>query len=370
MPRIPPLLLLPLCLALSGCSLGEVGDAIFETHFLDILLSTLAYLIVGGVVGWGIGVVGYFLVKALGGYAWEWKWAKWFRRGVALLIMLTTALAGATAGGCIGLAKGVESFLAEGEQVHAALVTAGEPMADMSVYMLIVSERQAEAAIAEQEAKGRGEEPAKVTSEELFALPEAELKEFREGGSIALTRVEDFAERLPQSVASDTFQEALDHFWGPVPKGEGKGLSRLMFEEGSKFLIEYGLEHEANKEVGKGVIRIAKRSFDLTLAAPRDSSPDQITRDELAAHFADELYAPLMVLALRKALIPYRWGAYALLVGTPLVPVPLFWLIRYLGRRRAAKLAKKAAAAEDGDAPEKASSEGEEASEKESEASP
>lgn len=346
--------LIGMCLLSAGCSSGEVADAILETHFLDILLSTTGYLIVGGGVGFALGIVGYFVVKRAGGYAWEWRFAKWVRRLAALLIVLTSATAGSVAGGCIGFAAGIESFLLEGEQANASLAKAGEPMADFVYYLLIVSERQSAAASAELEAKQRGEPYEKLTSDVLFALPSEELEAFQNGTPIAMTRVEGLAERMPHRAGAEAFAEAVDEFMGVEP-GEAPGLGHLMLKEGVAFVIEYGLEREAKREAGKGAIRILKRSLDLSLAADHEGNPDWITRTELAKHFADELYAPLMVLALRKALIPYRWGSYAILVLAPLVPVPLFWLARYVGRRRAAARLLEEEAGSDPEGPEEVS---------------
>lgn len=323
-----------LCLSSAGCSSGGVADAILETHFLDILVSTTGYLIGGAGVGFVLGILGYFVVKRAGGYAWEWRFAKWLRRLAALLIVATTTTAGAVAGGCIGLATGVESFLTKGEQAHEVLTTAGAPMADFAYYLVIVSERQQAAAKAELEAKARGEPYEKLTSEVLFAIPHEELEAFQGGQPIALSRAEGLADRMPHRAGGEVFAEAADEFLGT--EGEGPILGHVMLKEGMSFLIEYGLEREAKRSAGKGAIRILKRSLDLGLASAREGNPDWITRDELAQHFADELYAPLMVLILRKALIPYRWGSYAILVLAPLVPVPLFWLARYVARRRAA----------------------------------
>jgi hypothetical protein len=327
-------LLVAVCLSSAGCSLGGVADTILETHFLDILLSTMGYLIVGGGLGFLLGILGYFVVKRAGGYAWEWRFAKWFRRLAALLIVATTTTAGSLAGGCIGLASGVESFLIKGEQANGTLAKCGEPMADFAYYLLIVSERQQAAAQAELDAKARGEPHEATSSDEIFAYPQAELEAFQGGEALALARVEGFAERMPHRAGAETFAEVVDEFIGN--ESHEPTLEHQMLKESIEFLIEYGLEREAKRSAGKGAIRIVKRSLDLGLASAREGKPDWLTRPELAQHFADELYAPLMVLILRKALIPYRWGSYAVLVLAPLLPIPLFWLARYLARRRAA----------------------------------
>jgi len=323
------------CLLGAGCSSEGIAQGILETHFFDILLHTTGYLVAGGVLGFLLGILGYFVVKRAGGYAWEWRFAKWVRRLAALLIVLTTTSAGSVAGGCIGLAAGMESFLTKGEQAHATLTKAGEPMADFAFYLLVVSERHVAAANAELAAKERGQAWDPVGSEALFELPTRELEAFQGGEAISSARVEDLAERLPYRAGGETFAEAVDEVMG-VPEGEDPGLRHVLLKEGMAFLIKHGLEREAKASSGKGAIQILKRSLDLSLASAREGDADLITRPELAQHFADELYAPLIVLTLKRLLIPYRWGSYALLILAPLLPIPLFWLARYVARRRAA----------------------------------
>lgn len=328
--RIPQLTILTLgALGLSGCAPGGFAGAVLSSHFLDLLFAVVIYVIGGGLAGLVIGTGLFLGVRRCGGYAWDWRHARWVRLLTGILVALAAATSGAAYGACLGVVSGTKSFLKEGKQIHEALTKAGEPLADLCCYLIVVSERESARSAAATPAE---EEPASLDAR--LAVPEGELERFRAGEPIALARLGDLSEGLPNLFGAAEATRHIETVLGTLPEeGEEPGVTHYAIATGSEFVVDYMLKRKAQEKVGKQSVEIASRCLNLKEAAKRSDPQSELTRSELAEHFADELYVPLLVVLLKKSLAGHRILCLAVLFLCPLAPLPLYWLARYLQRR-------------------------------------
>jgi hypothetical protein len=108
----------PLLLAVGGCATAPgpvaiLGGVIRES-FLTFLRVGFVTVVIFAFLGLGLAIGGFFLIRRLGGYRWDWAAAKWFRLATLILMVLALPFLATVFGFYEGLYRGAERALTTG----------------------------------------------------------------------------------------------------------------------------------------------------------------------------------------------------------------------------------------------------------------
>jgi hypothetical protein len=124
----------------AGDDIGRlVLDEIGRSRAGAILWQIVKWVALGAFAGIALGVVAFFLIRALGGYRWQWRNAKWFRLLTFLLLLFLCPILLGTAGCMEGIGRGSEIALRESQIGTDLLPQAGAYGADLVVMLYLIA---------------------------------------------------------------------------------------------------------------------------------------------------------------------------------------------------------------------------------------
>ena len=317
MRRVALLPLLALPLTLTGCGEQGILAEVWNAHLQDLILATLGYGVAGAVAGSVVGLVAYFVLRKLGAYDGEWRFAGIARALTAILLVIAGGFCGGGVGTCVGIVKGSEATLRKGQLGTQVFPQVASTMADFTYVLAVGCQR------VDEQKQGKRDE-----AEDPWDIGDDELELFRTGKSdleaaqLTLLHQQLTAEGSQQVVTSFT-----DKVFGEV-KEEEKSSSRVLTEQCCGYVVEYMAAREAKKKAGKGIMLILARSFDFAAAAKRSDPGERLAHQELRDHYVDQLIVPVCVLTVEKSVKGYRLLFVLGLIAAPLLPILFFWPMR------------------------------------------
>lgn len=322
--------LLAALLLLSGCKVegdGALIDAlnmVLETELHTLLGMSAIWSVIGGVIGLGVGILAYALVRKLGGYDWGWPHAKWFRWLTCAVVVLGTV----AVGGAIGLGKGAsdgfEVVLRKSQLATEVFPVAGDVAADLiaTLYLELSIEDTAEALSDAQAKTAKADRASKLAAfrEGVYEIDVASL--MAGANTLQAARVTEIVKELED--------EVLDEF----PSWRGGTFEKVL----NTVLVTLGealVSHEVKKlGLGKLVRQMTKAVKSLPKAAAKSGDPKLIDRGELSEHVVQFGVVPALMVPVRSFIRGYQFAAAGAFLALLLLPVAFFRTAEFIRSRR------------------------------------
>jgi membrane protein YqaA with SNARE-associated domain len=290
-----------------------VVETVLKTQLLDLIGLSVAGTVLGAVVGFALGILGYFALKRVGGYDWGWAHAKWLRRVLAVVMALAGAATGAFVGLVDGSIRGFEQVLRESQLATEVFPVAGDFGADLVAALYV--------------------EVPRLESGKDAVYPKQEVQAFRKGEwevdvakLAALTSVEP--ERVATLVTA-LQEEALSSF----PSWRGGSFERIL----NTVLVTLSQAIVATKGRGIGlrkVTKIMRKAIDaLPSAAKKSGDPNTIGRENLSEHVVQFGVVPVLMWPVRSTARTYELLAILGLVLGSLLGAGMFRLAERIRTR-------------------------------------
>lgn len=301
---------------ISGCGIpegeGVVGDILREaarTQIVSAFGEILKWTVLGFLSGAILAVGGYFLIRALGGYRWQWRHAVWFRRLTLVLLLSVCPLLLGQAGCAQGQLNGAEVVLRDSQVGKDLLPKAGEFGADLLIVIDWFT----------------------LTSELgvlIPALPEAELTQFRKGESkldvVALIRRID---RLTEGASEKLVRLLKDEALKRNPQWKGATGEKVLDWLLPK-LADRLLEKKRSKVV-EG-LRPFLQDLEAEAAIQLDS---KMSRAQVSAFLVDRVMVPTLLSPVRSIVRGVQKVALIVVGLVLLLPVVFFRSAEFMRAR-------------------------------------
>ncbi len=345
---------------LPGCSqIRELKENPWAEAVLDyapgFFWAICKWTLMCGLAGALIAVPIFFLLRYAGAYRWKWKYAKYFRGCVCVLVVLLTSIFGAT----IGLNEGIYSGLrevVESQKLMEELKPVGEAGADLvGGLFILVSEIPAEELFASMEESGTegppvSDEPTPavdeaestpeddanaILNEQVMDTVQAELERFREGEwelhiaefkqQLATAQKECFEYGLP------ALKELIREEYPSLKEGTGAKLLDWLVDTFGEMLITRLVERELDRAGLRDPITLVWEGLDDL--AKETGDPNTVSHAELADYLVNRL---LHAMVLYPAKVTVRGNQLTLMVTWLLimmVPIAFFQIAEEMRAR-------------------------------------
>lgn len=320
--------LLPITVSafLSGCS-GGSGSFFSLGTLKDLLLEQVAGLgwilvkwtLLGGMAGLAVAIGGYFLLKRLGAYDWQWRHARWFRWLTLAVMIPSCPVLGASVGFFQGVLRGAEYVLREGPLATRVFPVVGNAGAEILLCIHVVVRKLPDAA----------------SRLELPELPKEELESFRNGRlELNVTElrgsVESAAHRSTDQFLASLHDRILEQY--PALKGGlgEKALNLMITEVGRRFLVQKAQTQLTRVGLGYGAEGFFR---DLAALAARQGDPNTVSRQELAAFFVEKVVVGGALLQVRAHVRSQQFLLLGIGAAVILIPVLVFRVAEQVRRR-------------------------------------
>jgi hypothetical protein len=281
------------------------------------------WIFLGGVAGLVIGIGGYFLLKKLGAYDWQWRASRWFRWATFAMMLLVCPLLFAAAGFFEGVLRGSEMLLREGPLATRVFPVLGNAGADAFMAIHLLARKL----------------PDAVTWTEFPALSSDEFNAFRQGRTeldIADLRanIEAVADRSTDRLLASLRERILEQY--PSLKGRvGERVVELMVNGGGRWL----LIRQARTRLAQAGLGQPAELFcsDLESAAVRQGDPRTISHRELSAFLVEKVIVGGTLWQIRAHVRSQQMlllGVFAVIL---LLPVLFFRTAEFIRRKRAGR---------------------------------
>jgi len=316
---VPRLLTLLPLVALSGCS----GVPLWLRLPWDVLRFSVVTILFWALLFAALGTaaaVGLFLaVRAMRGYQWGWRHAKWFRLAVLILMIIAFPLLFAVAGALQGAYVAADRILTDADSVKDVYAAVGSVGADVigAVYVLSPQVRDAAGTF------------------KLDAFSMDELAAFRRGEwEIS---VPELARRL--ATTDDEMLDSIARRLSAEARGRipllDRGLGRWVLTTTLEDVVVPALKKSARRHVDRTGAPKVSGSLLTALAdeAARRGPPETISRRDISSHMVRHwivgpvLLNPLRALIRGKQMI-VLWGIGIVL----LLPVVFFQIAHAIWR--------------------------------------
>jgi hypothetical protein len=251
----------------------------------------------------------FFGLRAIKGYRWGWRHARWFRLATLALTLLALPPLFAIAGALQGTYTVADRILTESDAAHDLYALVGGVGADVVATVYVLGPQLSDAA----------------GDFDLDAVTLGELEGFRSGQwEICVpelaTRLAGTSDDVLESVAARAGAEARGRF-----PALNRGLGSWVLTTSLDRIVVPALKDAAHRKTrGLGVPAVTGALLKgMADAARRSGPPDTIGRRDLSSHLVRRwIVGPLLLRPLRGFILAKQmivWGAVGLVVLLPVV---------------------------------------------------
>jgi hypothetical protein len=296
--------------------IGELGN---QANVLFVSALKWAALGMGG--GLVLAVVAFWLLKRLGAYRWEWRYAGWFRALTCAAMVVICPILGGVAGVAEGVPRGSERVLRRGPLATDLLPAVGAACADVTLVVHVAART-----VSAGERVGWRE---RLGSK--WQLPRRELERFRKGEEEL--NVTQFIEQLDRGAAhlSDfttaTLKEEIAARYAGLRGGTGEKLIGFIVPKVMDRLVRRELRDRTEHYGADQFLNVLKAD------AARQGDPQTISYEQLGATFVEHLVVPALLTPIRVT--ARETEASMLVIGliVVLLPVAVFRVAERIRRR-------------------------------------